>query len=119
MPTTPKGDTLKSSSSKKRKSVASGSDRPTKQSKKISSYFPPLHPVSSNPREGENGSMPLNDEQRRVMDMVVEEGKSVFFTGAAGMSFIPLRFLLLIWCFWSARYRKIAPSPSYYRLSQE
>jgi hypothetical protein len=32
--------------------------------------------------------MPLNDEQRRVMEMVVDEGKNVFFTGAAGTRII-------------------------------
>lgn len=84
MPTTPQGNASKPSSSKKRKSDASGSDRPAKQSKKISNYFSPLYPVSSNPKESENRLTPLNDEQRRVLEMVVDEGKNVFFTGAAG-----------------------------------
>lgn len=33
--------------------------------------------------------MPLNDEQKRVLEMVVDEGKNVFFTGAAGMYDLP------------------------------
>lgn len=84
MPTTPQENASKPSSSKKRKLDTNDSDRPAKQSKKISSYFSPLYPVSSNPKEGDNQPMPLNDEQKRVMEMVVEEGKNVFFTGAAG-----------------------------------
>jgi hypothetical protein len=84
MPTTPQGNASKPSSSKKRKSDASDSDRLSKRPRKISSYFSPLYPVSSNPKEKENGPVPLNDEQRRVMEMVVDEGKNVFFTGAAG-----------------------------------
>lgn len=85
MPMTPQGNASKPSSSKKRKSDASDSDRPAKQSKKISSYFSPLFPVSSNPKESECRLAPLNDEQKRVLEMVVDEGKNVFFTGAAGM----------------------------------
>lgn len=30
----------------------------------------------------------LSDEQKRVLQMVVEEGKNVFFTGSAGMSLV-------------------------------
>ena len=88
MPTTPQGNTLKPSSSKKRKSDASDSNRPAKRSKKISGYFSPLYPVSSNSKQSENQPVPLNDEQKRVMEMVVDEGKNVFFTGAAGTRLI-------------------------------
>ena len=88
MPTTPKSNASKPSSSKKRKSDATDSARPAKQSKKIHNYFSPLYPVSSNPKESESRPMPLNDEQRRVMEMVVDEGKNVFFTGAAGAQLI-------------------------------
>jgi hypothetical protein len=84
MPTTPKSNASKPSSSKKRKSDAADSNRPAKQSKKIDSYFLPLYPVFPNKKEGEKLPIPLNDEQRRVMEMVVDEGKNVFFTGAAG-----------------------------------
>jgi hypothetical protein len=84
MPTMPTGNVSKPSSSKKRKSDASDSYRPIKQSKKISAYFAPVIPVSSNLKESGSQFAPLNDEQRRVLEMVVEEGNNVFFTGAAG-----------------------------------
>jgi len=84
MPTTPGADASKPRSSKKRKSDGCDSDRPAKQSKKINSYFSQLYPVSSNSKESESQPVPLNDEQKRVLDMVVDEGKNVFFTGAAG-----------------------------------
>lgn len=32
----------------------------------------------------------LSDEQKKVLDMVVNEGKNVFFTGSAGPSIHPL-----------------------------
>ena len=55
-----------------------------KQSRKISSYFLPLHHAPSRLEENENQPVPLNGEQRKVLEMVVDEGKNVFFTGAAG-----------------------------------
>ena len=88
MPATLQGNASKPPSSKKRKSDASGSGRPAKQSKKISSYFSPLYPVSSNPKEAESRPVPLNEEQKKVLEMVVDEGKNVFFTGAAGTRLI-------------------------------
>jgi hypothetical protein len=87
MPTTTRAkasDGQKPSSSKKRKSDGNESDRPAKKSKRIDSYFAQLYPVSSNPKESESQPVPLNDEQKRVLEMVVDEGKNVFFTGAAG-----------------------------------
>lgn len=80
----PRANASKPSSSKKRKSEEGDSGRPTKQPKKIDTYFSQLYPVSSNPKESESQPVPLNDEQKRVLEMVVDEGKSVFFTGAAG-----------------------------------
>ena len=88
MPTKSPGNASKPSSSKKRKSDDCDSERPAKQSKKIDSYFSQLYPVSSNSKESESQPVPLNDEQKRVLEMVVEEGKNVFFTGAAGTSSI-------------------------------
>jgi hypothetical protein len=88
MPTTALGNASKPSSSKKRKSDGGDSDKPAKQSKKIDSYFSQLYPVSSNPKESESQPVPLNDEQKRVLEMVVDEGKNVFFTGAAGTWFV-------------------------------
>jgi len=85
MPATPWTNASKPPSSRKRKSDEIGLDRPTKQSKKINDYFPQLYPVSSNSKESESQPVPLNDEQKRVLEMVVDKGKNVFFTGAAGM----------------------------------
>ena len=85
MPATPRASASKPSSSRKRKSDGNDSDRPTKQPKKIDNYFSQLFPVSSNSKESESQPVPLNDEQKRVLEMVVDEGKNVFFTGAAGM----------------------------------
>ena len=84
MPTASPGDALTPSSSGKRKLDSRDSDRPRKQPKKIDSYFEQLYPVSSNSKESESQPVPLNDEQKRVLEMVVDEGKNVFFTGAAG-----------------------------------
>lgn len=41
------------------------------------------------------GEVVLSDEQREVLRMVVEEGRSVFFTGSAGMSFSIYHFRCL------------------------
>jgi len=55
-----------------------------KQSKKINDYFSPLHPVSSSLKEAECQSVSLGTEQKKVLEMVVDKRKNVFFTGAAG-----------------------------------
>ena len=123
MPATPQANASKPSSSRKRKSNGSDSNRPTKHSKKIDNYFSQLYPVSSNSKESESQPMPLNDEQKRVLEMVVDEGKNVFFTGAAGTWFIhihaafahPLTDLV----FALTRNRKVVTAPSYYCCPQE
>lgn len=84
MPTTSSNNASGPSSSKKRKSDHSGSNRPAKYSRPIDSYFLRTYPVSSNSKESGSQSVPLNDAQKRVLEMVVDEGKNVFFTGAAG-----------------------------------
>jgi len=84
MPATPWINASKPPSSRKHKSDEIDSDRPRKQSK-INDYFSQLYPISSNSKESESQPVPLNDEQKRVLEMVVDEGKNVFFTGAAGM----------------------------------
>lgn len=92
MPATSRANASKPSSSKKRKSEEGDSGRPKKQPKKIDNYFSQLYPVSSSPKESESQPVSLNDEQKRVLEMVVCEGKNVFFTGAAGTSwFIYIR----------------------------
>ena len=90
MSTTPRPNPPSTLSSKKRKSDAHGSGRPMKQSKKINDYFLPLHPIPSNLKEVEGQPVPLNEEQKKVLEMVVDRGKNVFFTGAAGTHFAHL-----------------------------
>ncbi|KAH9834817.1 PIF1-like helicase-domain-containing protein [Rhodofomes roseus] len=54
-------------------------------------FFSPQVPVSSSTKGDSNtgttssrDTVALNDEQRKILQMVVDEGKNVFFTGAAG-----------------------------------
>lgn len=51
---------------------------------RIESYFSQVCPVSWGSEGSESQPVPLNDEQRRVLAMVMDGGKNVFFTGAAG-----------------------------------
>ena len=95
---------LKPSSSKKQKMDHGDSSRPAKQSRRINSYFltqyPTQYPISLNTKDSTGHSASLNDEQKRVLEMVADEGQNVFFTGAVGMWFIrthsPLISLLFI-----------------------
>jgi len=126
MSTTSQTDASTPSSSRKRKSDGSDSDRPVKQSKKISHYFSPLYPVSSNSKEGESQPVPLNEEQKRVLEMVVDEGKNVFFTGAAGTFFylrsrhpIYLAYPLTDLVFALARDGKVVTAPGDHRGPEE
>jgi hypothetical protein len=77
----PQANNTGPSSLKKRKLQAGGSDRPMK---KITSYFQPLHRVTLGLKEKESQAAPLNSEQKKVLEMVVDEGRNLFFTGAAG-----------------------------------
>jgi len=77
------GESSKSSSSKKKKS-SGDADQPKNQTK-ISDFFSPSCPLSWSAVASENRSVPLNDEQIKVLDMVVNRGKNIFFTGAAGV----------------------------------
>lgn len=73
---------------KKRKSECINPDRPEKQSRRIDSYFS-IQPRARLDFKGRKDlSGPLSDEQKRVLDMVVEKRESVFFTGAAGVQFV-------------------------------
>jgi ATP-dependent DNA helicase PIF1 len=51
--------------------------------KTLDSFFAPRVSVSSGNKK-ETNVVTLNDEQRMVLNMVVDEGKNVFFTGSAG-----------------------------------
>ena len=67
-------------------------DDGNKRRKTLDSFFTPQVTMAS-PNKQEKGSyevLALNAEQQRVLQMVVHEGKNVFFTGAAGVSIPPL-----------------------------
>ena len=59
-----------------------------KRRKTLEAFFAPqvACPSSSKNEKSPTERVALNSEQTRVLQMVVEEGKSVFFTGAAGTS---------------------------------
>jgi hypothetical protein len=62
--------------------------------KTLDSFFAPRVSISSGNRK-RTEVVTLNDEQRKVLSMVVEEGKNVFFTGSAG-GCCALRYISLI-----------------------
>ena len=66
-------------------------DDSSKRRKTLDAFFAPQLTVTSVSSAGKQGvnqvrreNVILNDEQVQVLKMVVDEGKSVFFTGAAG-----------------------------------
>jgi len=63
--------------------LVGGYSNPLKQTK-LESFFSSICPVSWDSEEAGSQSVPLNKEQRTVLEMAVNEGKNVFFTGAAG-----------------------------------
>jgi ATP-dependent DNA helicase PIF1 len=78
----------------KRKATKSSSSEPTpkKPRQTLDNFFSPRVPL---PRQSlgndpngpaEPSHVALNAEQTRVVKMVVDEGRNVFFTGAAGAS---------------------------------
>lgn len=77
---------------KKRKSTnpsdADDNDKPAghqPKQPKISAFFTPRVSLSITCGTDKTTSVSkLSEEQRRVFDLVVEEGKNVFFTGSAG-----------------------------------
>ena len=122
MPKSRPDKTLRPSSSKKRVLVG-GYSKPMKQAK-IESYFSSLCPVSWDSEETGSQTGPLSDEQKKVLKMVVDEGKNVFFTGAAGVWSapvqIPLGFVVGDLAFFLlTRNREIATAPSYHCSLQE
>ena len=91
--------TTTSTNTKKRKSTGgldtsgkSDAEPSNKRRKTLDAFFAPqVSSLSSTKAEkGPTERVALNEEQIRVLQMVVEEGKSVFFTGAAGTYRIPL-----------------------------
>lgn len=93
MPATPQANTSKPAFSKKRKPDTADSSRPMKQSK-IDGFFPKRNLGSSDLGGSERRLVVLDDEQERVLKMVIDEGKNVFFTGAAGKGFLYITSLL-------------------------
>ncbi|KAH8102093.1 PIF1-like helicase-domain-containing protein [Cristinia sonorae] len=75
---------------KKRKSTGDIDEGRAKQAKQprrtLDTFFARQVPVSAAPDEetGKIEHVSLNDEQMRVLQMVVDEEKNVFFTGSAG-----------------------------------
>lgn len=75
---------------KKRKSTGDIDEGRSKQAKQprrtLDTFFAPQVPATSCPDEetGKIEHVALNDEQIRVLKMVVDEEKNVFFTGSAG-----------------------------------
>ena len=65
--------------------------KPEKQSK-IQAFFTPRVPLSATCGADQTTSVAkLSDEQNQVLQMVVEEEKSIFFTGSAGECTVFLR----------------------------
>ena len=89
--------------SKKRKSTggldASGKndDTSNKRRRTLDAFFAPQVTVKSPTKDSKCFSevVALNTEQRRVLQMVVDEGKNVFFTGPAGAS---ISLCVSSWC---------------------
>lgn len=79
---------------KKRKSTGgldsskNGADASNKRRKTLDAFFSPQvnHSVATKDKDGKGlrETISLNEEQSRVLQMAVNEGKNVFFTGAAG-----------------------------------
>ncbi|KAN0079812.1 PIF1-like helicase domain containing protein [Tylopilus felleus] len=101
---------------KKRKSTnpsdADDNDKPAghqPKQPKISAFFTPRVSLSTTCGTDKTTSVSkLSEEQRRVFDLVVEEGKNVFFTGSAGTG-----KSLLLRAIISALRRKYSNRPDY------
>ena len=65
-----------------------GADASNKRRKTLDAFFSPqvttTLPLKDKNDKGPRETVNLNEEQARVLQMVVNEGKNVFFTGAAG-----------------------------------
>ncbi len=75
------------SNTRKRKSAAdTETPKPTKLAKTLDAFFSPLATIHTTTAtsKGEVARIHLNIEQTAVLKMVVDEGRSVFFTGSAG-----------------------------------
>ena len=78
------------SNSRKRKSDCSISSSNKKPRQTLDTFFAPRVSVPSG-NSKERNLVTLDEEQRKVLRLVVDEGKSVFFTGSAG-AFLLLSF---------------------------
>ena len=83
---------VSSAASRKRKSTGGIEDEKSKVAKKprntLHAFFTPQVAITTKTESKEENvvveHVSLNEEQVRVLRMVVEDGESVFFTGAAG-----------------------------------
>ncbi|KAF8124356.1 hypothetical protein EV363DRAFT_711455 [Boletus edulis] len=80
-----------SSDAKKRKSTdrndVDDNDKPPSKQHKIDAFFTPRVSLSTTCGTDKTTSVAkLSEEQLAVLQLVMEEGKSVFFTGSAGVS---------------------------------
>lgn len=91
MSTTTKTASTAPKKATKRKSLDSSTtpaNRPKKKPRQtLDSFFsaPLLAVVTTEDGDGAVSRVALSPEQTRVLRMVVDDGKNVFFTGAAGM----------------------------------
>lgn len=60
--------------------------KPAKSTKTLDAFFSPLATIHTTTAtsKGELARIQLNIEQTAILKMVVDEGRSVFFTGSAG-----------------------------------
>ena len=79
----PSGLKATTSNSRKRKSDCSISPSNKKPRQTLDAFFAPRVSVPSG-NSKERNLVTLDEEQRKVLRLVVDEGKSVFFTGSAG-----------------------------------
>ena len=102
---------------KKRKStgdIDEGKAKPVKQPRKtLDAFFTPQATTSCLQPDGEivQEHVVLNEEQISVLRMAVNEGKSVFFTGAAGTRFCAMAGSTPLIAL--DRYRKVTAFESY------
>lgn len=109
--------------SRKRKSQSTPNSHPIKKPRHtLDSYFSaPVAIVSKNSDDLSGGStvsrVALSAEQTRVLRMVLDEGRNVFFTGAAGKSNFMLATQKQVLT--PDRNWEVSPAARYYQRSEE
>lgn len=79
---------LKTTSTNARKRKSEGDVPDAKRQRTMDAFFTPRVQAAGCPKDDKEArqNVGLNTEQNKVLNMVVDDGKSVFFTGAAGTS---------------------------------